>query len=281
MKVLIIGSHGMLGMDLVDEFGRDFEVLGVDQEETDITRLEACYDTVNAFHPDVIINAAALTNVDYCETHEAEALRINGTGAGNIAKAAESCGALLVHYSTDYVFDGLKPDPYIEEDAPNPISAYGKSKLLGEELIRQHCPDHLILRISWLFGPRGPNFIQKITDAAKQGKKLRVVEDQIGSPTYTKDVASHTSQMVRSDFRGTFHLTNQGACSWYELAVLALKCSGMDDIPIEPVSSGEYKLPAPRPNNSLLANEHLKKKGLLPMRPWEKAVEEYVRCFLR
>ena len=279
MKVLVIGSLGMLGRDLVAEFNRDCDVLGVDQAETDITRLDACLDRVKDFRPEVIVNAAALTHVDYCETHEAEAYSINGKGAENLAKAADSTGALLVHYSTDYVFDGLKPEPYLEEDAPNPLSVYGKSKLSGEEGIRMYYPNHLILRISWLFGPNGTNFIRKIIDAAKQGKKLRVVMDQKGSPTYTGDVAAHTLKMIRATCRETYHLTNQGTCTWYELAVESLKSAGLDDVSVEPVSSEEFKLPAPRPRNSVLENDRLKRDGLPLMRPWQNAVDEYIRRF--
>ena len=277
MKVLIFGSRGMLGHDLMAEFKTDCEVLGVDRPESDITRLDACLDRIYDFRPEVIVNAAALTQVDYCETHEAEAFSINGKGAGNLAKAAEASGALVVHYSTDYIFDGLKSEPYMEDDAPNPLSVYGKSKLLGEELVREYCPNHLILRISWLFGSNGANFIRKILDAARQGKELRVVQDQRGSPTYTRDVAAHTRRMIRAICRETYHLTNQGACSWYELAVEALGSAGMQDVPVAPVSSEEFKLPAPRPGNSVLKNDRLERNGLPLMRPWQKAVEEYVR----
>ena len=276
MKVLIVGSLGMLGRDLVAEFSRDCDVLGVDRAEMDITRLDACLGRVSDFHPEVIINAAALTHVDYCETHEEEAYDINGKGAENLAKAASSSGALLIHYSTDCVFDGLKPGPYLEGDTPNPLSVYGKSKLAGEEGIRTYSPNHMILRISWLFGPNGSNFIRKIIDAAKQGKDLRVVADQKGCPAYTVDVATHTRKMIQAVCRGTYHLTNQGTCSRYELAVEALKSAGMDGVSVKPVLSEELKLPAPRPGNSALENDRLRCDGLPLMRSWQDAVREYV-----
>ncbi len=280
MNLLVFGSLGMLGRDLMAEFSRDCAVAGVDQAETDITRLDACMERVNGFHPEIIFNAAALTHVDYCETHEAEAYSVNGHGAGNLAKAADSCGALLVHYSTDYVFDGLKSEAYVEEDAPNPLSVYGKSKLLGEELVRKYCPNHMILRISWLFGSNGTNFIDKIVAAAKQGRALRVVEDQTGSPTYTRDVAAHTRRMIRANCRETYHLTNRGTCTRHQLAKEALKSAGIKEVFIEPVSSGEFELPAPRPRNSVLGNDRLRRDGLPLMRPWQTAVDEYVRGFL-
>ncbi|MBN2244155.1 MAG: dTDP-4-dehydrorhamnose reductase [Acidobacteria bacterium] len=278
MKILIFGSRGMLGRDLAEAFSRDCDVLGADLPETDITRADVCLDRVGEFRPEVIVNAAALTRVDYCETHEAEAFRINGEGAGNLARAADASGALLVHYSTDYVFDGTKPGPYLEGDAPNPLSVYGKSKLLGEDRIRLYCPNHLILRISWLFGANGSNFIRKILDAAHQGGKLRVVADQEGSPTYAEDAAAHTRIMIGAKCRGTYHLTNQGACSWHQLAVAALKSAGMGGVAVDPVSSEDFRLPAPRPRNSVLANGRLKSEGLPLMRPWENAVEAYVRA---
>jgi len=281
MKVLIVGCLGMLGTDLMEEFSSDCEVLGVDQKELDITHLDRCHNKVKDFRPDIIINSAALTRVDYCEAHAEEAFGANGTGAGNLAQAAATSGALLVHYSTDYVFDGLKTEAYLEEDVPHPQSVYGKSKLTGEELIRRHCPDHLIIRTSWLFGRNGPNFIRTIVNAARQGKPLRVINDQKGSPTYSKDVAAHTRRMIKAGCRSTYHLTNSGACTWYELAVQALKWAEIKDARIAPVSTPEYPLPAQRPANSVLANARLEREGLPSMRPWQAAAQEYVQSSLK
>ncbi len=260
--------------------GTGHEVLGVDRGEIDITQLEQCLMQVHSFPPDVIINAAALTQVDYCETHEQEACLVNGQGAANLAKAAASCGALLVHYSTDYVFDGLKKDPYLEEDKPNPQNAYGRSKLRGEELVKKYCANHLIVRTSWLFGRNGTNFVRTILNAAQKGEPLRVVNDQRGSPSYSKDVASHTLLMVRAGCRGIYHLTNSGACTWYELAVKALECARMGDVLITPVSSQEFPRPARRPANSVLANSRLQRDGLPLMRSWQSAVRDYVESCL-
>lgn len=281
MKILILGKHGMLGRALVTEFSRDCEVLGVGHRELDITNSNACLKRVETFQPDVILNAAALTRVDYCEVHEAEAFSVNGTGPGNLARAAGSAGALLVHYSTDYVFDGCKPEPYVEADIPNPISVYGKSKLAGEEQVRRYCENHLVLRVSWLFGPGSDNFLMKITSAARQGKKLRVVDDQRGSPTYTIDAAAHTKRLVEAGCRSTYHLTNRGACTWYDLAVETLHCVGLASISVTPVSSAAFNLPAPRPGNSVLANDRLEQTGLPAMRPWKEAVQEYAGRYLK
>lgn len=280
MKILIIGSKGMLGSDLLSEFGPTCNALGMDFPEIDIAKPDQCHKIVQEFLPNVIINAAAYTRVDDCETKEALAYAVNGEGPGNLAKAASVAGALLVHYGTDYVFDGLKENAYMEEDAPNPQNVYGKSKLLGEELIRQNCPDHLILRTSWLFGPNGPNFIKTIVNAARGGNPLRVVNDQRGSPTYTKDVAAHTMRMIKAGCRLTYHLTNSGVCTWHELASKALEWAGIN-IAIQAVSTDEFPRPAARPRNSVLANAHLKHDGLPLMRSWQSAAREYVEHSLK
>ncbi len=280
MKVLIVGCLGMLGSDLMARFGSCHQVRGVDQQEMDITRPEQCLEQIQDFRPAAVINAAALTKVDYCESNEREAFLVNGEGAGNLAKAAAECGALLVHYSTDYVFDGQKVGAYLEGDAPNPQSVYGKSKLRGEELVRRQCADHLILRTSWLFGRNGPNFIRTIVDLAWKGTPLRVVNDQRGSPSFSEDVASHTLRMVEAGCRSTYHLTNSGFCTWYDLAVKALEFMGIEGVPVTPVSTREFPRPALRPANSVLANSRLERDGVPPLRPWQGAVREYIERHL-
>ena len=276
MRVLIAGCLGMLGSDLMAQFSPGHEVLGVDRAEMDLSDPGQCLAQVEQFRPDAVVNAAALTLVDYCETHEQEAFLVNGDGAGNLARAAASRGALLVHYSTDYIFDGRKKEPYVEDDDPNPQSVYGRSKLLGEELIRRHCSSHLILRTSWLFGLNGSNFIRTIVTAARKGAPLRVVHDQRGSPSYSKDVASHTLRMMEAGCRSTYHLTNSGSCTWYELAVQALQWARIEGVPVTPVSTREF----PRPANSVLANSRLERDGLPLLRPWQAAVQEYIERHL-
>jgi len=279
MKVLVVGYRGMLGTDLMAVLGPVYDVCGLDLPELDITKPEQCMEKVKQTHPDVILNAAAFTRVDDCETRQAEAFLVNGHGAENLAQAAAAAGSSLIHYSTDYIFDGKKPEAYQEEDLPNPQSVYGKSKLLGENLIREHCPDHMILRTSWLFGKNGANFIRTIVDLARNRKLLRVVNDQKGSPTYSLDLAVHTRMMLEAGCRGTYHVTNSGSCTWYALASNALEWAGIRDISITPVASEEFQRPAPRPANSVLANSHLQRDGLPLMRPWQAAAREYVeRC---
>jgi dTDP-4-dehydrorhamnose reductase len=281
MRTLIVGNLGMLGTDLTQEVGSRHEVTGVDREELDITDRMQCLRFVASLRPDAVINAAALTQVDYCEAHEEEALLVNGQGAGNLAEAAASVRALFVHYSTDYIFDGLKTGPYLEEDPPNPRSAYGRSKLRGEELIRSRSSDFVILRTAWLFGRNGVNFIRTVIDAARKGRPLRVVDDQKGSPTYSSDLAAHTLRMMEAGCRGVYHVTNQGSCTWYELAVRAIVWAGIGTVEVTPVTTKEFPRPAPRPANSVLANARLEREGLPQLRPWQEAAMEYVRLFIK
>jgi dTDP-4-dehydrorhamnose reductase len=281
MKVLIVGSRGLLGTELMAAFCSSHQVLGIDLSEIDITDLRQCYDKVEETRPDVIINSAGLTRVDYCETHEEEAFLVNGHGAGNLSKAAAAAGSLLVYYSTDYIFDGLKREAYLEDDIPNPQSIYGKSKLFGEDLVRRHCPKHLILRTSWLFGRNGNNFILTIVEAAKKGERLRVVNDQRGSPTYAKDLASHTLRMVEAGCRATYHVTNSDACTWYELAVKALEWAEVEGVSIVPISTQECARPAPRPANSVLANARLEREAFPLMRSWQVAALDYINFHVK
>ncbi len=270
----------MLGTDLMEAMRPGHELSGVDQPEIDITSLDQCLAIAEKFQPKVIINAAAFTRVDDCETHSKEAFLVNGNGAGNLSRAAAECGSLIVHYSTDYVFDGTKKEPYVEEDEPNPRSIYGKSKLLGEELVRRNCPDHLILRTSWLFGQHGENFIRTIVGRAREGMQLRVVNDQRGSPTYAKDLAGHTLRMIEAGCRSTYHLTNSGSCTWFELASRAVEWTGIRGVPVAPVPTSEFPRTAPRPANSILANARLVREGFPLMRSWQAAAREYVECHL-
>jgi dTDP-4-dehydrorhamnose reductase len=275
MKVMVVGSRGMLGTDLMEALA-SHHLLGLDLPEMDITDARQCLEGVMAFRPDVIVDAAAMTNVDSCESHEEEALRVNGQGTGNLAAAAGTAGALMVYYSTDYIFDGTKTDGYQEEDAPNPLSVYGKSKLRGEEFVRSLCTEHLILRTSWLFGRNGKNFIRTIVGIARQGQPLRVVDDQRGSPTYTRDLAARTLAMVAAGCSGTYHVTNSGSCSWYELALRSVEWAAVPGARVVPVKTHEFPRPAPRPACSILIHARLAREGFPPMRPWQEAVRDYI-----
>ncbi len=266
----------MLGTELMQAFASTHTTTGLDIAELDITDRRQCAARVEDLQPEVIINAAALTAVDYCETHEEEAFLVNAEGAGNLAVAAAYSGALLVHYSTDYVFDGTRAEPYCEEDPTGPRSVYGRSKLRGEEMVRLSGTKHLILRTAWLFGCHGKNFIRTILQAAREHRPLRVVDDQRGSPTYARDLAACTVKLVSACCRGTYHVTNRGACSWYELARFSVDCSGIKGVTVSPVPSSEYPRPAARPANSVLVNARLEREGFGPLRPWQEAVREYI-----
>jgi dTDP-4-dehydrorhamnose reductase len=275
MRALIVGGQGMLGRELCDVFSADHEVLGIGMPEFDMTKPGACEKLVREFRPTLVINSAALTAVDYCESHEAEAFSVNAEGAANLAAAAAGVQGPFIQYSTDYVFDGNKTGPYTEDDATSPLSAYGRSKLGGELRVREATPDHLILRTAWLFGVAGNNFIRTIFSAGRDGRGLRVVSDQQGSPTYARDLAAHTRLLVESGCRGTFHLTNAGSCTWYELACRVVGWAGLG-VSVTPVTSAEFPRPAPRPRNSVMENRRLREAGLPPMRHWQEAAREYV-----
>jgi len=267
----------MLGSDLMRVFQGSCDVRGYDIEDFDITDPDQCRARIEKFRPDVIINAAAFTRVDDCESREEEAFRVNARGPGNLATAAEEVGALLVHYSTDYVFDGEKEGGYREEDPTGPLNVYGRSKLAGEDLIRLRCGNHLIMRTSWLFGSNGVNFIRTIVNAAKANRPLRVVHDQRGSPTYTLDLAAHTARLIAAGCRGIYHVTCSGSCTWYELARFSLQCSGLTHVETTPVTTAVFPRPATRPANSVLENARLLREGLPLMRHWTDAVADYVR----
>ena len=283
MKVLIVGSRGMLGSDLMAVFSRDpggYEAIGVDLPEVDIVQPESCSCIIGDLRPDVVINAAALTCVDDCETQPESAMCVNGDGVGNIAAAAAAFGALFIHYGTDYIFDGSKTGGYTEDDIPEPASIYGKSKLLGEELARRNSPRHILIRVSWLFGANGTNFIRTVVNAARKGNPLRVVNDQHGSPTYTKDVAAQTLKMMEAGCLGTYHVTNNGVCTWYDLAVKSIAWAKISNVFVTPVASSEYPRPAHRPTNSILIDTRLGRNGVARLRHWQDAAREYVEQYL-
>jgi len=275
MKTVVVGARGMLGADLMQALAARAPT-GYDLPELDITDAGRCRELLQDLSPDVVIDAAAMTNVDYCETHAEEAFLVNGRGTGNLAAAAHALGAKLVYYSTDYVFDGTREGAYQEQDEPNPLSVYGKSKLRGEEFVRSTCPDHLILRTAWLFGCHGTNFIRTIVSAAREGRALRVVDDQRGSPTYTRDLAARTLALLEKGCRGTYHVTNSGSCTWYELARRSVEWANIAGAGVEAVKTRQVPRPALRPACSILSNARMLQEGHPPMRPWQEAARDYV-----
>jgi len=259
-NVLILGANGMLGRDLATVFP---EARLCGHKNLDITDEAAVKAYILEMKPDLVINAAAYTNVDGCEDEPETAFTVNGDAPGYIAAACREAGVRLVHYSTDYVFDGSKKE-YVESDQPNPINVYGASKLRGEQKIAENMDDYRIIRTSWLFGRHGKNFVETIRHLSKENETVRVVTDQVGKPTYTVDLARKTAEIAECP-PGIYHVTNDGVCSWYEFArAFALN--------VVPCSSSEFPRKARRPAYSVLANTKTS-----PMRPWKEALEDYLR----
>jgi dTDP-4-dehydrorhamnose reductase len=281
MKLLIIGCNGQLGRDMMRAgSNRNFDTRGVDFPAVDITNAQSIRDAVSHALPDVIINCAAHTAVDACEKDAEKAYAINCDGVRHLANAAKQVGARCVHISTDYVFDGTKKGPYVETDAPHPISVYGKSKLAGEQELIKTYDRYFIVRIAWLYGTRGNNFLKTIRSLAEKsaatGEPLKVVNDQIGTPTYTMHVCKQILSLINTDRFGLFHSTNEGQCSWYDFAKAIVSAYGLL-ARVVPCTTEEFPRPAPRPANSVLENERLKKLGLNIMPQWEEGLEEYMR----
>ena len=219
MKILITGAYGMLGSDL-REVLKNFELICTGSKDLDITDEEGVMDFINEHCPDLVINAAAYTAVDDCETHYDEAYAVNAIGPKNLAMACNKINVPLIHISTDYVFEGSKRTPLIESDKLGPKSAYGKTKLAGEKFIQEKTEKYFILRTSWLYGLHGKNFVSTMLDLAESHDEITVVDDQIGSPTYSLDLAVAITNLLHSDKYGIYHVTNEGECSWYEFSKL-------------------------------------------------------------
>ncbi len=260
IKTLILGADGMLGSDLCQVFP---DAIPFTHSDLDITNREDVIRFIREITPDVVINAAAYTNVDGCEDERELAFQVNGEAPGYIAEACSYIGATLVHFSTDYVFDGSKKE-YVESDATNPINAYGESKLLGEQEIVRHMDDYRIIRISWLFGMNGRNFVDTMLRLSGEMDTVKVVNDQFGKPTYTADLARKTQEIIDLE-HGIYHVTNDGVCSWYEFASAVI-----DNV--VPCSSDDFPTRAKRPTYSVLTNTKT-----TPMRHWREAVLEYLK----
>jgi len=251
MKLLIVGCNGMLGTDMVNEAKKaDHDVMGIDFPDIDITKPPSIENVVAQARPEAIINCAAYTAVDACETNAGTAFSVNARGTANLATAASACGALLVHYSTDYVFDGLKTSPYVESDPTSPLTVYGQSKLEGERLALESCERTIILRIAWLYGISGANFVKTIRSAASKkaasGEPVRVVNDQWGTPTWTVPVCLQTLTLLLANQYGVYHATCEGACTWFDFAVEIIRHAGIN-APVVPCTTAEFPRPAARP----------------------------------
>jgi len=267
----------MLGRDLAALLrSSGTSTVALTRDELDIRDQEAVSEMVRQHRPALVINSAAMTNVDGCEFNEEEAFLVNAQGPENIARAAKSCGAFLVHVSTDYVFDGTKGSPYVEEDETNPLGVYGKSKAEGEARIADALPDrHCIVRTQWLFGPHGNNFVEAILKAAQLQDELKVVNDQWGCPTYTRDLARAIIDLCSIRPAGIVHATNSGETTWYGFAEALLQRAGLDRVKVVPISTEQLGRPAPRPAYSVLDNSRFRRLMGASLRNWEEALQDY------
>jgi len=272
MKIIITGAKGMLGQALARAFN-EYNLFLYDRDELDITDLSAVRRKLSDIQPDVVINAAAYAAVDECENQRELALKVNGEGPGNLAQACKQIGAILVHYSTDYIFNGLKEDGYSEDYAEiQPINIYGESKALGEKLIKDNSQKYYILRTAWLYGTGGNNFVDTMLKLGREKPELKVVDDQHGSPTYTLDLAARTKQILtelKPDY-GTYHCTNAGDCTWYEFTQEIFRQEKITT-KLLPCTSAEFPRPAIRPQWSILLNTKLP-----AMRDWRQALQDYL-----
>ena len=270
--ILVVGCDGMLGSDLTRILGK--AARGVDADDIDITSPDATERLVISLRPSVVVNCAAYTDVDACESNRDLAMRVNGEAPGSLAYVTRRIGAKLVQISTDYVFDGAKGAPYLEEDQPGPLSVYGKSKLLGEKNAAIN-PDHLIVRTQWLYGLRGKNFVKTIIRLASERNSLDVVDDQIGSPTWTMDLSRSIVALLDADCRGVFHATNSGSCSWNEFACAIFEELGMN-ITVNAVTTAQFNRPASRPLFSTLNCDKMEQEIGFKLRPWREALKSYL-----
>jgi dTDP-4-dehydrorhamnose reductase len=273
VRVLLLGKDGQLGRELAQELVVVGEVSPIGREDLDLRDTDRVSETVRRAKPDVIVNAAAYTAVDRAEYESDIAFAVNRDAPGAMSTEAARLDALLVHYSTDYVFDGTKPVPYVEDDAPHPLNVYGASKLAGERAILASGCRYLILRTSWVYGPHGGNFMLTMLRAARERPELRVVDDQVGAPTSSLAIARATAQVLRKGGKGLYHMSAAGSTSWYGFARAILARAGLRT-PVIPISTDQYPAAARRPRNSLLDNSKLHAAFGVTLAPWEEGLAE-------
>lgn len=276
MKVVVTGAKGQLGTDLVHLLAdRGYEVYGYGREELDITNFEQVKQVISEVNPDVVIHAAAYTKVDLAESEPDQAFLINAYGTRNVAVLSEAVGAKLVYISTDYVFDGTANVPYNEFAPTNPLSVYGKSKLAGEQFVRDLHSKFFIVRTSWVYGKHGNNFVKTMLRLAQERDQLIVVHDQIGCPTYTVDLANCILELIQTEKYGIYHVSNSGHCSWYEFAKAIFEEAGIE-VKLNPCTMKDFPRPAPRPAYSVFKHMALKLNGFSEMREWREALKEFI-----
>ena len=276
MRLLITGGLGLLGKEIARVFDRSAGIRATDLDEWDVTDPSACRREIDGFRPDVVIHCAAYTAVDRAESDAASANLLNVEGTRNVARACRVRGALVVTFGTDYIFDGASARPYREEDAANPLSVYGKTKWAAEQALREEGGDHLLVRTQWLFGPAGKNFIRTILEKARRGESLRVASDQVGCPTFSRDLAGAVRNLLGAGARGTVHFSGEGETSWYGLARYVLERCGLPTGELFAAKTRDLPYPAPRPAYGVLSKEKYRAITGVSPRPWEEAVGEYL-----
>lgn len=278
MKILITGAKGMMGSDLMKVLSqkKEYNLIGATRNDFDITDYSQTLQFLKDKRPDIVIHAAAYTKVDDCESHPETAYKVNEAGTKNVASGCKDINAKLICISTDYIFNGRKNIPYLENDIPEPLSVYGDSKLKGEQAVQDNLNDFIIVRTSWLFGRNGNNFISAILKQAEKTKTIKVVNDQTGSPTYTIDLSHAIEKLISCNAKGTFNITNSGECSWYQFAKKILELAGIKGVDVVPITSEELKRLARRPAYSILDCSKFKSVTNYNMRHWEEALKDYL-----
>jgi len=274
MRIFITGAQGQLGRALQAQFA-DGAVFPADLPECDITDRACVVQAVGQFEPDVVIHAAAMTDVDGCARDPDAAYRVNALGTQNVALACQSAGCPMLYISTNEVFDGRKTEPYLEFDAANPINAYGRSKLAGETVVRDLLTRFYIVRTAWLYGQEGNHFVRKIIRRADEQGRLRVVADEVGSPTYAQDLASGVRRLIQTGAFGVYHFVNDGVASRYDLARQIMQLCGRGHVPVEPITLAEFSRPSTPPPYTPLRNFCGAAQGIT-FRPWQAALAEYL-----
>lgn len=276
MKVLVTGVKGQLGYDVVNELKkRGHEAVGVDIEEMDITDEESVNRVIREAAPDSVIHCAAYTAVDAAEDNEELCRAVNARGTGNIARVCKALDIPMMYISTDYVFNGQGTRPWEPDDQREPLNIYGQTKYEGELEVEENLKKYFIVRIAWVFGVNGKNFIKTMLNLGKTRDKLSVVADQIGSPTYTFDLARLLVDMIETEKYGRYHATNEGLCSWYDFACEIFKQAGMN-VTVEPVTSDQFPVKAKRPMNSRISKDKLIENGFQPLPSWQDALRRYL-----
>lgn len=277
MKVLVTGVKGQLGFDVVNELEkRGMEAIGVDIDEMDITDAGSVTKVITGAKPDAVIHCAAYTAVDAAEDNEEVCRKVNAEGTQNIAFVCKTLDIKMIYISTDYVFDGEGEKPWEPEDTRNPVSVYGQTKYEGELAVQNTLEKYFIVRIAWVFGINGKNFVKTMLKLAETRDTLTVVNDQFGSPTYTYDLAKLLVDMVQTEKYGIYHATNEGICTWYEFACAIFETAGIK-MKVQPVSSAEYAAKAKRPCNSRMSKEKLTEAGFEKLPAWQDALERYIK----